>query len=216
MPLPITTGGIIPREPPPFMSRPRMPGGARRLPPGGGRPQLEALDSRFQPAPLPTEAPSLADLQGRAQARQALDAAYGDSGGYDPKLAQLEEGSKDAALAELNREQMLSAPATDPKTRPPLTWRDVMAQEDQGRLREQLLAQLRSVGADDEEQSKQRLQELMDSPEYQEMDDETRIMETRRVRSDLRRLNRDEEERILKAASLAAGKGLPSTAFQSR
>lgn len=225
--MPINAGGIVPEEPPiyktgPFGARPRgqsygpgvtLRGGPQQAPMGAGAEQLESLPSRFSsgPSTVSMDDISLAGMRTRARNRALMEAVHGGEEPFDPKLAQIEEGQKDLALTQLQEQQELAQPVTSPK--PVLRHRDVMAEEVQDRQRQRLEARLAGIQAQQDEQLKILQQEVMASPEYMEADDTGKRQLLAGAQAQAQQFGLALERRITNAASLAAGKGLPTSAY---
>lgn len=223
MPYPISTGGVVPEEPPARMVGPRggpamlsygsgRAGGFRPARPGSGAglQVLEDLQAQ-EPQPVSLDSISAAGLMGRARANRLLDEAYEGRGGYDPKLAAIEEGGKDLALEQLDQEQELQAPTSAP--RPAQRWRDLLMQEQADRGRQRLMEELGTIGGQQKELEDQLLGELMASPDYAAASPQVRAQMVARAQAAAQQHALDLERRYLAVGSLSAGKGLPTTAF---
>ncbi len=219
----ISSGGIIPQEPPPYKRGPfasRMPSGGapglsarfRPAPPGEGEQVLSRLQVQNDAAvPVSRDSISASGLQGRARAKRLMDEVYEGEGGYDPKLAQIEEGEKDLAVQGLQEAKELSQPTSSP--RPVRRWRDELAQEQANQGRERLMGELGGIEEKQRALEEMLTQEVMGSPEYAAAPDEEKLRLVASARQQAQQHALDLERRYLAVGSLSAGKGLPTTAF---
>lgn len=181
-----------------------------------GRPMggnLEALPSRFTPAPTPQAGSydlSLAGLEGRIRTKEMLEALHGGGEPYDPKQSAIENTRQDIEL-----ERLGPAEGANATPRPPMRWSEKMAQRQQDDRRASIQSEMEQILARQGDFLKSRMAEMMQTPEFQRGDDMVRARMAQQARDEAADFAAQLEERILAREAALSGK-VPGQYFDQR